>query len=137
MKYVLDSSVAVKWAIAEVDTECALRIRNEFNTGNDELIAPDFFPIEIVHALTRAERQGRIAREETSAFLIDLIHNLPDLHASLPLLPAAYERSSRWRIGVYDCVYLALAEREQCKMITADEKLAGQFPTETVLLSIF
>jgi predicted nucleic acid-binding protein len=85
MKYVLDSSVAVKWAIAEADTDKALTIRNDFNTATAELVAPDFFPIEITHSLTRAERQGRITPDEASAFLVDLIHNLPELHASLPL----------------------------------------------------
>ncbi len=27
------------------------------------------------------------------------------------------------RIGVYDCLYVALAEREGCEFITADDRL--------------
>jgi len=27
------------------------------------------------------------------------------------------------RVGVYDCLYVALAEREGCELITADDKL--------------
>jgi predicted nucleic acid-binding protein len=27
------------------------------------------------------------------------------------------------RIGVYDCLYVALAEREGCELVTADDKL--------------
>lgn len=29
------------------------------------------------------------------------------------------------RIGVYDCVYVALAEREGCELVTADAKLVS------------
>jgi predicted nucleic acid-binding protein len=32
--------------------------------------------------------------------------------------------SSAERIGVYDCLYIALAERDRCEMVTADDKLA-------------
>ena len=34
-----------------------------------------------------------------------------------------YAISSQVRIGVYDCLYVALAERENCDLITADDKL--------------
>jgi predicted nucleic acid-binding protein len=27
------------------------------------------------------------------------------------------------RIGVYDCLYVALAEQEKCEFVTADDKL--------------
>lgn len=55
MKYVLDSSVALKWALPEPDTAKALQLRADYRNGTHELIAPDFFPIEVAHALTRAE----------------------------------------------------------------------------------
>jgi predicted nucleic acid-binding protein len=61
MKYVLDSSVAFKWEVAEIDSDKANRLRDDFRKGVHHLIAPAFFPSELAHALTRAERQGRIA----------------------------------------------------------------------------
>jgi predicted nucleic acid-binding protein len=49
---------------------------------------------------------------------------MPQLHPILPdLLPIAYANSSKMQIGVYDCIYVALAERQQCELITADDKL--------------
>ncbi len=33
------------------------------------------------------------------------------------------EISSTLRVGVYDCLYVALAERETCQLVTADDKL--------------
>jgi predicted nucleic acid-binding protein len=47
----------------------------------------------------------------------------PLLHPSIPLTPRAIEVSSSMRIGVYDCLYVALAEREKCELVTADDKL--------------
>ncbi len=69
--------------------------------------------------------------------LSDLFAYLPTIHASLPLLPRAYEISSQMRIGVYDCLYVALAEQEGCALLTADDRLArtiGQVHSFVVLL---
>lgn len=123
MKYVLDSSVAFKWLVPEIDTSIALRLRDDFRNGIHDLIAPDLFSVETVHALTRAERQGRVTAGEGRVLFKALLNNYPALHSFLPLLPRAYEISSTLRIGVYDCVYVALAERENCEFVTADDKL--------------
>ena len=127
MIYVVDSCVAVKWAIAEIDTDRALRVRDDFRAGLTDLIAPDVFPIEFVHALTRAERQNRLTPDEGAEFLADMLASLPLLHPYLPLLPRAYELSSQMRIGAYDCLYVALAERERCELLTADQRLVNVF----------
>jgi predicted nucleic acid-binding protein len=132
MKLVLDSSVAFKWHIREVGSDRALRIRDDFLKGSAELHAPDVFPVEIAHSLTRAERQGRITPAEGAIRMQDALALLPDLHGYLPLLPRAYELSSQTRQGVYDCLYVALAEREGCELITAGSRLIvnlqGRFP---------
>jgi len=123
MKRVVDSSVGFKWVVAETDTDKALRLRDDFRNAVVELRAPDVFPIEIAHGLTRAERQKRITAAEGATYLADLLKLLPYLHPSLTLLPRAYEISSQMRVAIYDCLYVALAEREQCELITADDKL--------------
>ena len=110
MKYVLDSSVAFKWVVPESDTPRAVQLRDEFRAAVHELIAPDVFPPELAHALTRAERQGRINDAVTR--LIDVLTTSPILIPSLPLLLRAADISSTLRVGVYDCLYVALAERE-------------------------
>lgn len=56
MKYVLDASVAIKWALPEADSLKALALRDDYRNAIHELIAPDIFQIEVAHALTRAER---------------------------------------------------------------------------------
>jgi predicted nucleic acid-binding protein len=60
MTYVLDSSVALKWVLTEPDSPKAIQLREDARNGVHDLLAPDFFPVELTHAITRAERQGRI-----------------------------------------------------------------------------
>jgi predicted nucleic acid-binding protein len=66
------------------------------------------FPLETAHALTRAERQKRI--DDAVTRLIDVLTTSPILIPSIPLLLRAAEISSTSRVGVYDCLDVALAE---------------------------
>jgi predicted nucleic acid-binding protein len=132
MKYVIDSSVAFKWAVTEPHSDKALLLRADFLNAVHELITPDFFPVEVAHALTRAERQGRVAVSQASVLWTDIMNTCPQLIPSLTLSPRAIQISSLNRVGVYDCIYVALAEREGCELVTADDKLIknlqSQFP---------
>ena len=60
MRYVVDSSVAIKWVLPETDSDKATLLFQEYQQGLHELLAPDVFPVESGHAITRAERQKRI-----------------------------------------------------------------------------
>jgi predicted nucleic acid-binding protein len=124
MRYVLDSCVAIKWFLAEPNSAKAIQLLDDFNGLAHELLAPDVFAVEVAHALSRAERRGLIQPPAEFQHLSDLLAYLPALHAALTLLPRAYEISSKMRIGVYDCLYVALAEREGCALLTADDRLA-------------
>lgn len=55
--------------------------------------------------------------------LLDLIAVGVPLHSYQSLLRRAVAISSAARIGVYDCVYVALAERENCDLVTSDSEL--------------
>ena len=123
MRYVLDSSTALKWVLAEPDSPLARQLRADFRAGVHELLAPDIFEVEIAHALTRAERQRRIAISHASVFWADVMSTPPRFERSGPLLPRAIALSSAGRMGVYDCLYVALAEREGCEFVTADDRL--------------
>src|SRR5438552_12171523 len=115
MKRVVDSSVGVKWVIPEQDSDKALLLLDDFQNGVIGLSAPDIFLIEAVHAITRAERQNRITQVQGAQAVTDLLNQQPQLNPYIPLLPRAYAISSQARIGVYDCLYVALAEREGCE----------------------
>src|ERR1700722_12528550 len=112
MKYVLDASVALKWVLPEADADNADLLREDFRNGIHELLAPDFFPAEVAHASTRAERRGIIAKGQADPLLTDILTTAPAFHNHVPLLRRAVNLSSDERIGVYDCLYVALAETE-------------------------
>jgi predicted nucleic acid-binding protein len=132
MKYILDSNVTLKWSLPEPDSAKAIRLRDNYQNGVHELLSPDVFPVEVAHALTRAERQGRIAVSESGTRLVDILSNAPQLFPYFPHLGRATEISSQMRVGVYDCLYVAMAESEGCELVTADDKLIknlqGRFP---------
>ena len=44
------------------------------------------------------------------------------------LFPDAFRIASRSRVSVYDALYVALAQREGCRLVTADEKLIKALP---------
>jgi predicted nucleic acid-binding protein len=137
MKYVLDSSVALKIALPEPDSGKAIQLRDDFRAGIHELLAPDVFPVEVAHALTRAERQQRILPLTAWGLWQKIMADCPALSPASPLTPRAIGLSSQFRIGVYDCLYVALAEREGCELVTADQRLVKAFPVgvSIVLLS--
>src|SRR5262245_46204572 len=140
MRYVLDSNVALKWVLPEADDVKAIRIRDEFAQGLHELLSPDVFPIEVAHALAQAERRGDIRHGEGSQKMADVFTYMPDLHPYLPLLPRAFAIASQARIGVYDCLYVVLADQQGCEFLTADDRLVRAlqptFPFITSLASL-
>lgn len=134
MRYILDASVALKWVLPEADSDKAVALREAYRQGLHELFAPDTLPVETAHALTRAERKGLLMPPEAIEKHLELASNFPRFYPYLNFLPRALELSSATRVGVYDCLYIALAEGEQCRVVTADQRLLNAFPDQTISL---
>jgi predicted nucleic acid-binding protein len=129
MRLVLDSNVALKLVLPEPDVDAVLRLLDNYYAGIHELIAPNVFPVEVAHAITRAERQGRIAENDSWRLWQIVMGDCPRLFNTTPLMQRAIEISSTARIGVYDCLYVALAEQQGCELVTADERLIKNLPS--------
>jgi predicted nucleic acid-binding protein len=127
MKYVLDASVALKWCLSEANVDNALKLRAEFETGIHDLAAPDLFPVEIAHALSKASRQRRISDDEAKAHYFNILTTPPRLFPVQRLLDRAFQLSLDLRVPVYDCLYVALAEELNCQLVTADSKAVRTF----------
>jgi predicted nucleic acid-binding protein len=139
MKYVLDSSAALPWVLPEKDSPKAIRLRDDARAAVHELLAPDLFPAEVFNALLKAERTQRINVGEAKTLYASIGADIPDLHPYLSLMPRAGEISSRYRVALYDCLYIALAERVPCEVITADRgitSLQSQFSFIVPLASL-
>jgi len=135
--YVLDASVALKAQLTEAGSDQARKLVLDFISGEIQLIAPSTILVEIGHALTRAERRGIIPVGDSERLYKGFLRASPRLIDFPQLLFRAITLSSETRTGVYDCLYVALAEREECELITADERLvntmAGKFDRIVIL----
>ncbi|MDB5344229.1 MAG: PilT protein N-terminal [Schlesneria sp.] len=136
MKYVLDASVGLKTVLPETDSDKAETLVREFQQQIHELIAPDTYLVECAHALTRTHRKGLLLPADAEAKFTLLSNTAPDLFPHIPLLARAFEISLQARIGVYDCIYAALAEREGCELVTADLRLITNLGTQFPIISL-
>ena len=101
---------------------------------------PDVFIDEVASGLTKAERQKLIHVGQAASLYAQVMKEPVAFLPHLPLVTRAIDISSRTRSGYYDCLYVALAEREGCQLITADQKsvnnLAPHFPFIVLLASL-
>ena len=132
MSWVVDASVAVKWVIPEVLSDLADRVRD----GAEDVLAPDLLLVEVANALWRKTSAREIsAREADGAF--DLVRRSGiDLRPAGPLLPRAMDLARRLGHPVYDCVYLALAEREEATLVTADQRLLRRLSARKLEIAV-
>jgi predicted nucleic acid-binding protein len=140
MRRVLDAGVAVKWEIDEDLSDKARQLRAEFRQAIHDLIGPDNFLAEVANALTKAEKLKLIPVGSALPLWADVMTTSPQLFPLRPLVPRAIVIASQARVAVYDCLYVALAEREGCEFVTADDKLVknlqAQFPFIIPLASL-
>jgi predicted nucleic acid-binding protein len=138
-KLVVDSSIVIKWFTPEPNSSRARLILAQYQTGLLTLIAPDVILYEIANIVWRKHMTQRLAAADGQAIL-DLVRTLGlRLSPAADLMDSAYALSVRLRCSVYDMLYLALALRERCTYITADEDLVNSvnpaFPNVTGLSS--
>jgi predicted nucleic acid-binding protein len=136
MRYVLDSSAALQWVLPERESARAIRLREDTRNALHELLAPDIFPAEVFNSLLKAERTKRINVGDAKVLYASIGADIPVLHPYLPLMPRAGEIASRFRVALYDCLYLALAEREGCEVVTADRGLIALQPHFPFIVSL-
>jgi predicted nucleic acid-binding protein len=119
MTIVLDASVAVKWVLPEDGSEQAAAIRGQ----DDDLIAPSLVCAEIGSAIWRAAVRGDVPAAEAFRTLRLAMSHYQRVIPLEELANRAIEMAIRLRHPIYDCFYLALAEREDSTLVTADGRL--------------
>ena len=135
-RFVVDASVAIKWFVREIDSDKAL----ELISPNHILIAPDLLLLEVIALLSRRVREGVMSAPDAKADMVDLPRLFASITSSNDLITAAFDVSLVIVHPLYDCIYLALAEKLGTQMISADTKLAARlqgtvYETRFVLLS--
>lgn len=117
--FVVDASVAIKWFVEEIHDEAALRLL----TRGHSLMAPDLIYSEVGNILWKRVRRKEMSEVEATATLQAMGAVMLQVSPSWPLAVSALEIACQTQRSVYDSLYLALAIREKCELVTADEKM--------------
>ena len=122
-KIVIDSSVAIKWFIAQDYSLEANKILDTYQAQQITLIAPDLIYAEIGNIVWKIQRFQGLTNHEAE-MILDLFQQIQlKIFPADELLKDAYQFAVNYQRTVYDSVYVVLSIRENCKFITADEKL--------------
>jgi predicted nucleic acid-binding protein len=121
--FVLDASIAVRWCIDSqktADSEAALQA-----LADGQALVPSVFPLEVLHALLRAERELGLAEVKIRSFLDDLLLLPIEVrdHELSTVLGRIQPLARKLGISSYDASYLELAQRLRFPLATADESL--------------
>jgi predicted nucleic acid-binding protein len=119
MTVVVDASVALKWILPEKGTRDADALLSQ------ALIAPSFWLAECANALWKNVRIGKIAAAEASALFQKLMRAPVVGMATDQDTAIALDLAIRLDHPIYDCLYLALAVREDTYVVTADTRFVA------------
>jgi predicted nucleic acid-binding protein len=117
---IIDASVAFKWLVEEPDSAIAI----SWLDCND-LKAPHLIHSECGNALFKRIRGGEIFAEGASTQLAGL-KEIVTLVDEQPWLGRALSMSITLDHSFYDCVYLALSEGLDDRLLTADSKFISK-----------
>jgi predicted nucleic acid-binding protein len=116
MSVVVDASVALKWVVDEDGNAAADALLDS------DLIAPSLWRLEAANALWRLARRGEITLAEAAEKLA-VLEDAPVVTVPLETdLARALALAHQLGHPVYDCLYLALAIREDTAVVTADRR---------------
>jgi predicted nucleic acid-binding protein len=117
---VVDASVLANAMADDGGDGATARVRL---TDAGALAAPDLIDVETVAVLRKRWISGDLTDQRFS----DAVDDLEDLdltrYPTLPLMRRAFDL--RANVTAYDAVYVALAERLKCTLLTADRRLAS------------
>ncbi|MBX3305363.1 MAG: type II toxin-antitoxin system VapC family toxin, partial [Nitrospira sp.] len=109
----------VKWFVEEPGSTAACAIL----TSGEVLLAPDLVLVEVGNTAWKKVTRGEITQEQGEAMLRALPLYFDRLVHPDVLIARAYALAHRLAHPVYDCLYLALAEQEDVRLITDDQRL--------------
>lgn len=125
---VVDASVAIKWFLPEIHSEAAGRVLK----SRQRILAPDLIWAEVGNTLWKKNIRQEITVEESGGILKDFLRFPLQIYSSKILLDTAWNLAVRYRVSVYDGLYLALALGRGCLLVTADRKFYESLRGESI-----
>lgn len=121
MTLVIDASVAVKWYFEQPGSNIARDIAGR----DEELIAPDLIFAEAGSAIWQYARAGFLSAGEAAKIMQKMLLRIDRFAPLSGLITPALDLAVALGHPIYDCIYLALAQREGTPLVTADRRLAA------------
>ncbi len=118
MIFVVDASIVVKWFVAEDGHSLTLSLLEHGLSA----IAPDLIFSETANVLWKKLRRGEVTSEQAERACGALPNFFEGVVSTASLVQDALGFATRLDHPVYDCIYLACAERQGTKLVTADQK---------------
>ncbi len=125
MSFVVDASVALSWCFEDERTSATQALLRQI--GENGAFAPQHWPLEVLNGLMVAERRQRVDADRRR-MLIDFLRDLPitlDPGTGIQVWGASRNLAERFRLTVYDAVYLELAHRKNLPLASLDQELRG------------
>lgn len=123
---IVDTSVAIKWAVKEDDSHIALALLSDWTNKGLIILAPGLLSYETTNVLHQHIRKGRLSLVEAQEALREIIFDLITFEfANTPdLCTRAIQLAQQFGLpAAYDAQYLALAESKACEFWTADMRM--------------
>jgi predicted nucleic acid-binding protein len=120
---IVDASVAMKWLVPEEGSDKA----EDLAASYDTICAPTLIIAEVGNGLWKKHRNQLIDTKAAQTIFKELPRFFRELVPPDSLVQRALELSLAADHPIYDCVYLALAERRRDPLVTADERMAARF----------
>lgn len=123
---IIDANIALKWVLNESDSNLAEALLIELNRKGIVMYAPALLTYEVTNILYQHVRKGTITLEKAKEAIKDVLSTglKVEFAQDTTLNIKALELAQRFNLpATYDAHYLALAEREQCELWTADRRL--------------
>jgi predicted nucleic acid-binding protein len=115
---VIDASIAVKWVVGEEDSADAMALRRLYHFA-----APELLNAEVANTILNKVWRRHLTEPEAKAAAQLLSELSIEFHPMQPLIEEAVALGLELRHPAYDCMFLALARRLRCPLVTADEPL--------------
>jgi predicted nucleic acid-binding protein len=121
--FVVDSSVALSWCFDDERTPATRALLERI--GETGASAPQHWPAEVLNGLMMAERRQRIGPDQRRR-LADFLRDLPivlDVETVDQVWSSTQTLAERFRLTVYDAIYLEQAHRRRLPLATLDRAL--------------
>jgi predicted nucleic acid-binding protein len=119
MNLIVDASVALKWFVREHLSATA----HDLLRTPDTLSAPDIIIAEIANAAWVKTVRGDISAAQASMIVAAMQYGEVALRPSTDVAERALDIALALNHPVYDCLYIAWAERLDGIVVTADDRL--------------